>query len=737
MQQDLDAKRWCENGIAAVLSLWDANDSTAWRSSNEMSAHAKHPSTKKDLYPTATAHAVLAFGSCGLWSGDSKADPKHSMLTTPFFDIPTDRHVPDPRKTLKALLCGAFRRGPARAAANPRWVKRLLTSSSHTSSSNANKNLFSPRVAILLGYIMSAIRVLACAPASSLYPADLEILLQRADQLVDHVLKVFGFSASSRAPTEVDLLSNQLLSPHLLLHAAFALKDREAIRTLVVKPRSPSRGREQAIISFENTLKGYFRRQIDFHMARHGVDADHEYDPISLAFSLRALSLLDARFRQRYYLQAAVEVVVASQRADGCWPEGISVAYLPTGDSLQQPSVEVALDLSETVFHESLLVRIQPGETALLQKALPALRRYGAFLAASFRTLDSHNPHASGWASDRVRSPHWVEMWITAMATRLFRNLWLTEQACQRADILSRYSAYWPDQRHKPSGPNWLNSVVDPDSVTKPVQKLHERIVLPIDKQSRGNVLFCQPEKDAVAAILYGPPGSGKTFFVTQLASAIGWPRITITPGHFIDKGIEVIESRTSAVFHDLTHLKHAVVFFDECDELFRDRDDTKGSNRNILSFVTACMLPKLQQLHDERNIILMLGTNYVSRIDSAVRRQGRFDFILLFDRPDRAARRHILTRELARLHARKPTPKELTDLVIKTNGYLTKEVMEVAKQASKARVTNFDQDVSDYVYWCNTWGLKELKAAGVKDDTARKIVGRWKTLSGVKKFVF
>ena len=688
------------------------------------------------MYPTATAHAALAFGSCGLWSGDSKADPKRSVLTTPFFDIPTDRHVPDPRKTLEALLCGAFRRGPTHAAANPRWVKRLLTSSSHTSSSNANKNLFSPRVAIVLGYITSAIRVLACAPATSLDPPDLEILLQRANQLVDHVLKVFGFAPGSRAPTEVELLSNQLLSPHLLLHAAFALKDREAIRTLVMKPRSTSRRREHAITRFENTLKGYFRRQIDFHMARHGADADHEYDPISLAFSLRALSLLDARFQQRYYLQTAVEAVVASQRADGCWPEGISVAYLPTGDSLQQPSVEVALDLSETVFRESLLVRIQPPETALLEKALPALRRYGAFLVASFRTLDSHSPHASGWASDRVRSPHWVEMWITAMATRLFRNLWLTELACQRAEILSRYSAFWPDQRHKPSGPNCLNGVVDPDSITKPVQKLRERIVLPIDKQCRRNALFCRPEKAAVAAILYGPPGSGKTFFVNQLASAIGWPSITITPGQFIDKGIEFIESRTSAVFHDLTYLKHAVVFFDECDELFRDRDDVKGSNRNILSFVTASMLPKLQQLHDERNIILLLGTNYVSRIDSAVRRQGRFDFILLFDRPDRTARRHIIKMELAKLHARRLAPRELTDLVSKTNGYLTKEIIEVAKQASKARVTNFDQDVSDYVYWCNRWGLKELKAAGVRDDIAKKIVGRWKTLSGVKKLV-
>ena len=97
------------------------------------------------------------------------------------------------------------------------------------------------------------------------------------------------------------------------------------------------------------------------------------------------------------------------------------------------------------------------------------------------------------------------------------------------------------------------------------------------------------------------------------MAKALGWPLVELSPSHFIKKGLDFIESTSREIFNDLYNLHHAVVFFDECDELFRNRSESgeTTSSRTILNFLTASMLPKLQDLHDKQNIIFVLGTNY------------------------------------------------------------------------------------------------------------------------------
>jgi hypothetical protein len=72
--------------------------------------------------------------------------------------------------------------------------------------------------------------------------------------------------------------------------------------------------------------------------------------------------------------------------------------------------------------------------------------------------------------------------------------------------------------------------------------------------------------------------------------------------------------------------LDHAVVLFDEPDELVRERE---GSPDAFGRFLTTSMLPKLAELWKQRRIIYFVATNHISYFDAAIIRSERFDVVV------------------------------------------------------------------------------------------------------------
>src|SRR5262245_32491804 len=195
-------------------------------------------------------------------------------------------------------------------------------------------------------------------------------------------------------------------------------------------------------------------------------------------------------------------------------------------------------------------------------------------------------------------------MIINATAARLIHRIRLAEIACERGKILDRYTPEWPAPepltgRQQPEE-RWQD-ILEPDEVLTPCKTIRDQFLTPIAEQMRMGSYFLRPAKSGVSFIIYGPPGSGKTYIVSHFAQSLGWPLVSLNPGYFIAEGLESIEAVAGRIFGDLVTIDHAIVFFDECDELFRERSVTDTGARNILSFATASMLPKLQKLHDAR----------------------------------------------------------------------------------------------------------------------------------------
>jgi len=147
--------------------------------------------------------------------------------------------------------------------------------------------------------------------------------------------------------------------------------------------------------------------------------------------------------------------------------------------------------------------------------------------------------------------------------------------------------------------------------------------------------LFCNdPDEPILAAkdqarsaILFGPPGTGKTTMVEALAGALGWDFIEITPAGFIDQGMDLVSARADHIFRQIMELDRCVVLLDEIDELIQLR----GSESDPLErFFTTTMLPRLAALWERGKVLFFVNTNDIERVDTAIRRAQRFDAALL-----------------------------------------------------------------------------------------------------------
>jgi hypothetical protein len=127
------------------------------------------------------------------------------------------------------------------------------------------------------------------------------------------------------------------------------------------------------------------------------------------------------------------------------------------------------------------------------------------------------------------------------------------------------------------------------------------------------------------SALLFGPPGSGKSTVAKALAKRLKWKYVEITPGQFLDQGDQNIIKNAYNIFKKLVLMKESVIFFDEVDQLIKARkDNTESSN-----WIVTALLPKFQQLRECKKIIFILAMNNVRGADPAALRRGRIDFVL------------------------------------------------------------------------------------------------------------
>lgn len=140
--------------------------------------------------------------------------------------------------------------------------------------------------------------------------------------------------------------------------------------------------------------------------------------------------------------------------------------------------------------------------------------------------------------------------------------------------------------------------------------------------------------------LLSGPPGTGKTMTARILAHELGLTLHTIQVDKLVTKFMGETSAKLRQIF-DLIRDEPGVYLFDEFDAIGGDRslDNDVGEMRRVLN----ALLQFIEQ--DRSDSLIVAATNKPALLDKALFR--RFDDVLTYAAPDRAARQSLIANVL------------------------------------------------------------------------------------------
>ena len=335
--------------------------------------------------------------------------------------------------------------------------------------------------------------------------------------------------------------------------------------------------------------------------------------------------VIAANERRELYA-SALGAFFSQQRSGGGWPLYEPLFHYPQAGNAYCYAFETLAELLRPALkrREGRVLRdlLRPHLGNLIEARRFAERTAVELPAGGVGWSSGHHPHR--------RQP---EAWATAavfsflQALRRLVGHW-TADAAQRAlavrspqysrpeeamDVLRERARTWTTEEH-------------PFTVGRQLAGL---FLHPI-RRSGGVRADIDPDRplvgkdEARSAILFGPPGTGKTTLVEALAGAIDWDFVEVPASSFVRGGMDQVPARAEAIFAQLMELDRCVVLFDEVDELIRER--RSDASDPFGRFLTTSMLPKLTKLWSQRRVLFFVATNNIDKADPAIRRSQRFD---------------------------------------------------------------------------------------------------------------
>ncbi|KAJ3027202.1 UNVERIFIED_CONTAM: 26S protease regulatory subunit 8 [Siphonaria sp. JEL0065] len=179
------------------------------------------------------------------------------------------------------------------------------------------------------------------------------------------------------------------------------------------------------------------------------------------------------------------------------------------------------------------------------------------------------------------------------------------------------------------------------------IKEIKEVIELPVKHPELFESLgIAQPK----GVLLYGPPGTGKTLLARAVAHHTDCRFIRVSGSELVQKYIGEGSRMVRELFVMAREHAPSIIFMDEIDSIGSSRGEGGGGGGD--SEVQRTMLELLNQLDGfeaTQSIKVIMATNRIDILDSALLRPGRIDRKIEFPPPSEVARTDIL-----KIHSRK-----------------------------------------------------------------------------------
>src|SRR5919198_3029633 len=203
---------------------------------------------------------------------------------------------------------------------------------------------------------------------------------------------------------------------------------------------------------------------------------------------------------------------------------------------------------------------------------------------------------------------------------------------------------------------------------------LYDNLITAIKEPENFSKMGIKPPR---GALLFGPPGCGKTLIAKSLATEGNTNIIIVRGPEVLSKWVGESEKAIREIFRKAKASSPCVVVFDELDSLARPKgiDDLSGNERVLSQILT--------EMDDSGSagVTVMGVTNRPDLIETSLLRPGRLDLIIYIGPPDDKARLEII--EILTNPMPLANDVNLADISQSTRGFSGADLVALCREAA------------------------------------------------------